>query len=187
MSLPEGFDYRPGWMQPADAGALFECLWRDAPWRQRDIVLFGRSLPQPRLTAWCSDPGIHYRYSGLHLRSEPWLPALLPLREELCGLLGAAFNSVLLNAYRDGRDSMGWHADDEPELGVRPLIASVSLGATRRLLLRPAAGGPSIGFDLESGSLLVMSGASQSEWRHSVPKVRTTVGPRINLTFRVIG
>lgn len=186
MRLPEGFDYRPVWIRPATASALFQRLWHEAEWRQRDIVLFGRKLQQPRLTAWCSDPGIHYRYSGLDLAPRPWHPALPRIRDELSALLGAGFNSVLLNAYRDGRDSMGWHADDEPELGAHPVIASVSLGATRRMLLRPAGGGRLVGVDLENGSLLVMSGTSQEDWRHSVPKVKTAVGPRINLTFREI-
>ncbi len=186
MRLPEGFDYQPGYVAPDRGDGIFRCLWRDLRWQQQDIVLFGRRVRQPRLTAWCSDPGVSYRYSGLELGPGPWHPLLAGLREELSDFLGRAFNSVLINAYRDGRDSMGWHADDEFELGAEPLIASLSLGATRRMLVRPAGGGRSTPIDLAHGSLLVMSGPSQSAWRHSIPKVRRDVGPRINLTFRTV-
>jgi len=186
MKLPEGFDHRPGWITPRRADRLFQRLWRQLDWCQHEVFLFGRKIRQPRLSAWYSDAGVAYRYSGLTLRSAPWHPDLARLREELADLLGRPFNSVLANAYRDGRDTMGWHADDEPELGTQPVIASVSLGATRRMLLRPAGGGPSIGMDLPDGSLLVMSGPSQSDWRHCIPRTNKPVGTRINLTFRWI-
>lgn len=183
---PAGFEYLPEWLEDGDASQLFHRLWDEIPWRQQPIRLFGREVMQPRLVAWCADPGVSYRYSGLRLDAEPWHAALLPVRERLCKALGTAFNSVLLNAYRDGRDSMGWHADNEPELGSRPVIASVSLGAVRRMLVRPADGGASRGLDLEHGSLLVMRGDSQEAWRHAVPKVKRPVAARINLTFREI-
>ncbi len=111
---------------------------------------------------------------------------LLELRQRLERSLGARFNSVLANAYRDGQDSMGWHADDEPELGPRPLIASISLGATRRFLIRERGRSRSSGLDLETGSLLVMKGDCQSTYRHCVPKTRKPAGLRINLTYRKI-
>lgn len=181
-----GFSYRPGFVPSERADALVETLWSEVPWTQRKIIMFGRRVAQPRLVAWMSDPGVSYRYSGLTWAPTPWHGAVAELRGMLEAELGRRFNSVLLNAYRDGRDSMGWHADDEPELGAEPCIASVSLGATRRMLARPAAGGPSVPFDLEHGSLLVMDGRSQADYRHSVPKTKRPIGRRINLTFRRI-
>lgn len=141
---------------------------------------------QPRLSAWYADPGVCYRYSGIRLEDRPWHPRLAELRERLEAELGVSFNSVLCNAYRDGQDAMGWHADDEPELGTRPVIASLSLGHARTLRLRPRTGGPSTGHFLESGSLLLMEGRSQADWQHAVPRTRRASGLRINLTFRRI-
>lgn len=186
MNLPEGFEYLPGFLPADEADRLFERLLEEVDWRQQRVLLFGRRLPQPRLTAWCSDPGVCYRYSGLELQPGPWLRPLQGLRHQLGTRTGAAFNSVLLNLYRDGRDSMGWHADDEPELGEAPVIASVSLGAVRRLRVRPRGGGPSRAVDLAPGSLLLMRGRSQADWQHAVPRTARQVGPRINLTFREI-
>lgn len=183
-------DYQPGFLCPAEASSLLETLANGLEWRQQDVFLFGKRAPQPRLTAWCSDPGINYSYSGLRLESGAWHPALRQLRERLETDLGQAFNSVLANAYRDGQDSMGWHADNEPELGPEPLIASVSLGATRRFRVRPRPGRASDeqphSLELASGSLLVMRGQSQARWQHCVPKTKRPVGLRINLTFRQI-
>lgn len=185
MNTP-GFDYRPGFLSPARADELLVTLWREVPWRAQSIRLFGRQVLQPRLIAWFADPGVRYSYSGLTLEAAAWHPAVQALRERLAGELQHAFNSVLLNAYRDGRDSMGWHADNEPELGPQPVIASLSLGEQRRMLVRPAAGGRSTGLDLEHGSLLLMCGDSQSDYRHAIPKTRRSVGLRINLTFRLV-
>jgi len=154
-------------------------------WSQREIVLFGRRRQQPRLVAWHGDPGACYRYSGLTLLPAPWHPALLEIRERLAEHTDAVFNSVLANAYRDGCDSMGWHRDDEPELGPMPVIASVSLGAERRLLIR-ARGQPSVGLKLEAGSLLLMRGDFQQRYQHALPKTRQPVGLRINLTYRFV-
>lgn len=183
---PCGFDYRPGFLPLDPARVLLERLWREVPWRAQTIRLFGREVLQPRLIAWYADEGVRYSYSGLQLQSQSWHPALADLREQLQQRLGVSFNSVLANAYRNGRDSMGWHADDEPELGTEPVIASISLGATRRMLVRPRGSGPSVGFDLEQGSLLLMSGPSQAGYQHSVPKTARPVGLRLNLTFRLI-
>ena len=182
--LPPGFHYRPGWLE--DPEDWFHRLWDALDWREQEIVLFGRRVMQPRLVAWSADAGVRYRYSGITLGPSPWPPALEALRRRLDGEFGTRFNSVLCNAYRDGRDSMGWHADDERELGPRPVIASVNLGATRRFRIRPREGGDSIGLDLEAGSLLMMTGSSQRDYQHAVPKTRRTVGPRINLTFREV-
>jgi alkylated DNA repair dioxygenase AlkB len=182
--LPPGFTYRPAWLE--DPKKWFECLWECLDWREQEIVLFGRRVMQPRLVAWSADEGVRYRYSGISLGPVAWPEALDELRKRLDTAYGTRFNSVLCNAYRDGRDSMGWHADDEPELGPAPVIASVSLGATRRFRIRPRRGGASVGIDLEPGSLLMMSGNSQRDYQHAVPKTRRPVGPRINLTFREV-
>jgi alkylated DNA repair dioxygenase AlkB len=182
----EPFDYRPGFIAAAEALRLCDRLWAELDWRHYRIRMFGREVPQPRLTAWCSDPGIAYTYSGIRLDPEAWHPALEHLRGRLGNETRHAFNSVLVNAYRDGGDAMGWHADDEPELGDEPVIASLSLGAERKLLVRPRGGGPSRAIQLENGSLLLMQGDSQSRWLHSVPRTRRVAGLRINLTFRRI-
>jgi alkylated DNA repair dioxygenase AlkB len=185
-ALPQGFDYHPGFLVARDAELLLQCLWSELDWRQDSIVLFGRRVQQPRLSAWLGDAGARYRYSGLSLEPLPWNPALRGLRHALESRLGRPFNSVLVNAYRDGRDSMGWHADDEPELGQEPVIASVSLGACRRFVVRRVQTRELTEFHLEHGSLLVMSGSSQAEFRHALPKTSRPCGLRINLTFRQI-
>jgi len=185
-----GMEYQPAFLPPTEAFALLDVLEYELAWQQYKLVLFGKAVPQPRLTAWCCDAGVRYSYSGLRLVPTAWHPALLKLKRRLESEWGACFNSVLANAYRDGRDSMGWHADDEAELGAEPVIASVSLGATRVFRVRPRQGGPSspagIGMKLEHGSVLLMRGNFQRRWQHCVPKTKRPVGLRINLTFRQI-
>jgi alkylated DNA repair dioxygenase AlkB len=168
------------------ADALLKTFSNTIAWEQRSILLFGKLHPQPRLTAWYGDPDASYTYSGLRWLPLPWLPELAALRAQLEAVSGTRFNSVLLNLYRDGHDSMGFHADDEPELGPAPTIASISLGATRRFRLRPQPGlaASPLGLDLTSGSLLLMRGNTQHNWQHAVPKTARPVGPRLNLTFR---
>ena len=182
------FCYIPHFLPARTANRLVERLWAGLQWGQRDITLFGRSIPQPRLTSWYGDPDAYYSYSGLYLHPLPWHPDLLELRSKLQGRLRHGFNSVLANAYRDGHDSMGWHADDEKELGLKPLIASLSLGESRRFLLRKKLekNTQSVGLQLEHGSLLVMQRDSQSCYMHSLPKTRKRAGLRINLTFRQV-
>jgi alkylated DNA repair dioxygenase AlkB len=174
----------------AAADALLRELTDTIAWRHEPIKLFGKEVLQPRLTAWYGDPTARYRYSGLALEPQPWTPALQQLRQQLEATSGARFNSVLLNLYRSGQDSMGWHADNEPELGPAPVIASLSLGSTRRFRLRPRdpAHTPHapVALDLLSGSLLLMRGATQQHWLHAVPKTARPTGPRLNLTFRQI-
>lgn len=183
------------WLDPqflplAEAARLQQELTETLQWRQEPIRLFGKEVLQPRLTAWYGDATAQYSYSGLMLTPQPWAPALLGLRTQVEQAAGTTFNSVLLNLYRTGQDSMGWHADDEPELGPEPIIASVSLGATRRFRLRPRhpqeLNHAPFGLDLPSGSLLVMRGTTQQHWLHAVPKTARPVRPRINLTFRTI-
>jgi alkylated DNA repair dioxygenase AlkB len=168
--------------------ALMAKLVESLPLSQETIVLFGRSVPMPRLTSWHGDPGCSYAYSGRVFHPAPWTPELGNLRDRLVAAEGCAFNSVLVNHYRDGSDSMGEHADDEPELGpsaddVR--IASVSLGSARRFVLRHRRTRRVQAFELGEGSLLVMGGTTQRYFRHHLPRARG-VGPRMNLTFRVI-
>ena len=154
--------------------------------------MFGKTVPSPRLSAWYGDPDAHYCYSGLYNEPLAWISPLSRLKETVADYTGESFNSVLANLYRNGSDGMGWHSDDEAELGPRPVIASLSLGATRRFQLQPRRGGKgnrrarSYRIELEHGSLLMMTDDLQKHWRHSVPKTRLPVGPRINLTFRRI-
>ncbi|PKL95694.1 MAG: alpha-ketoglutarate-dependent dioxygenase AlkB [Gammaproteobacteria bacterium HGW-Gammaproteobacteria-8] len=183
---PDGaIDYVPEWIEARAADCLMARLQQTLEWEQRSIRMFGRVFAQPRLIRFMGDPGIVYRYSGGSYIAAPWHPALLPLRRRLREEYRLEFNCVLINQYRDGRDSMGWHADDEPELGPRPTIASVSLGAERRFQLRSRQL-PRQRFEIKPGhgSLLLMRGALQQHWQHQLPKTARPVGPRINLTFR---
>ena len=181
--------FAPHFLPEAEANTLLAGLTAAVAWQQRSIRLFGQEFPQPRLTAWYGDPVARYAYSGLVWEPLPWLPALSDLRQRLETATAARYNSVLLNLYRHGADSMGWHADDEPELGPTPTIASLSLGAPRRFRLRPRPGAgshPPFGLDLPGGSLLLMRGPTQRHWQHALPKTARPVGPRLNLTFRWI-
>lgn len=164
--------------------ALTELL-EGTDWRQEIATTFGRKIPLPRLTAWYGDAG--YAYSGIRHEPALWTPSLLPLKNRVETLTQSSFNSVLINLYRDGRDSMGWHSDDEAALGPEPLIASLSLGATRRFQLKHRRADHRVSFDLGHGSCLIMQGRCQAFWRHQVPKTKKPVSPRINLTFRRIG
>lgn len=172
----------------ADHMALFERLAASLQWTQDRIVVYGREIAIPRLNAWYGDPGTDYAYSGLQLQPRPWSLDLAELRERLSTHLQHRFNSVLANFYRDGADSVGRHADDEPELGPLPLIATVSLGATRRFVLYPKKKGVAEPWraDLPGGSLLVMAGRCQPSWQHEVPKTSRPVSGRISLTFRQV-
>ncbi len=175
------------WLAPSQQLRLFNVFKSDVPWSQPSVRMFGREIPSPRLAAWYGDPGARYTYSGVTYEPLPWTTESMKLKcqiEEACGFL---FNSVLLNYYRDGNDSMGWHCDDEPELGDAPVIASLSLGCTRRFRLQHRrCKGVRIELSLEPGSLLLMLPPLQREWRHSVPKERTVDDARINLTFRML-
>ena len=165
---------------------LLERLMAESPWRQEEISIYGKAYRQPRLSAWHGDLG--YSYSGIRLEPEPWTSTLLDIRERVEKLAGHQFNSVLLNYYRDQNDKMGMHSDDETELGRQPVIASLSLGESRTLLLRHKTRKDlaTIKLPLPSGSLLVMRGDTQHHWRHGINAERAHCGPRINLTFRTI-
>jgi alkylated DNA repair dioxygenase AlkB len=175
------------WLAPAEADRALEDLLRTTPWAQQSIVLFGRSVAQPRLSVWMGDEGATYTYSGLTQRPSPWTPAVAALRARVEGTTGVAYNGVLLNLYRDGDDSMGLHADDEPELGPDPVIASISLGAERTFMLKPKKHrkeASTLRLALPHGSLLVMDGGVQRGWVHGIPKEPKIRAPRVNLTFR---
>ena len=165
---------------------LLQRLMTESPWRQEEITVYGKAYRQPRLSAWYGDLG--YSYSGIRLEPEPWTSTLLDIRARVEKLAGHQFNSVLLNYYRDQNDKMGMHSDDETELGRQPVIASLSLGESRTLLLRHKTRKDlaTIKLPLPSGSLLVMRGDTQHYWRHGINAERAHCGPRINLTFRTI-
>ncbi|MCM2355774.1 MAG: alpha-ketoglutarate-dependent dioxygenase AlkB [Arenimonas sp.] len=186
-TLPDGTALIPGWLPAGEADGLFAALMAQVAWETHRIRMFGRMVDSPRLSCWIGDPGASYVYSRVRFEPRPWLPVLQGLRERLASELGVPFNSVLANLYRDGRDAMGWHSDDEPELGPAPVIASVSLGGERRFLLKhrrePAR---RLALPLAHGSLLVMAGQTQRHWRHALPRTARPVTPRINLTFRWI-
>jgi alkylated DNA repair dioxygenase AlkB len=168
--------------------ALFSRLKQETSWQQKDITLFGKTHRQPRLEAWYGDAGADYTYSGIKLQRLPWTPLLAALRTAISGFCNEDFNSVLLNYYPDGNHHMGLHADDEPELGQHPVIASLSLGATRRMYFRPKRknGLSTLSIDLASGSLLIMQGATQENWKHGIRKSSVIKDARINLTFRKV-
>jgi alkylated DNA repair dioxygenase AlkB len=166
-----------------------ETLRRTLPLGTQTIRLAGREVVSPRLVSWHGDPDAYYRYSGKTFTPNPWTPELLAIKQKVDAVAATTFNSVLVNFYRDGRDSMGEHADNEPELGPDPdnvLIASLSLGSPRRVLLRHARTGRVHEFHLGDGNLLVMGGTTQRHFKHRVPRTATPVGPRMNLTFRVV-
>jgi alkylated DNA repair dioxygenase AlkB len=167
-----------------DARRLFDELMAVTPWRREIASVMGRRVPIPRLTAWHGEVG--YVYSGIRMTPAPWNAPLLEIKAAAETCAGQAFNSVLLNLYRDGRDSVSWHADNEPGLGRNPVIASVSLGAIRRFQMKHRGRDGRLALDLPPGSCLVMAGATQHYWLHQVPKTSRPVGPRINLTFRAM-
>jgi len=182
----EFFSLDPEFLAPEESRQLLSSLWSQLQWSQYEITLFGRTVAQPRLSAWYGEPEASYRYSGLQLEPLPWHPILFDLKKRVEAALAHQFNSVLANAYRSGKDSMGWHSDDEPELGAKPLVASLSLGAERRFLVRRKGESRSMGFWLGNGSLLLMKQGCQENYLHALPKTRKPSGLRINLTFRQI-
>lgn len=183
--VPDGkLFYLPALPLPLPAADLMDRLVADIDWRAETVTVFGRRHLQPRLTAWHGDKA--YRYSGLSLAPQPWTPLLSGVRLAVEQASGTSFNSVLLNYYRNERDSMGMHADDEPELGPDPVIASLSLGAVRTFSLRHRRSGQVLRLPLASGSLLVMAGSLQANWLHGIARSTRPAGPRLNLTFRNI-
>lgn len=177
----------PGFFSPGESNKLYKELMETVPWKQEPIKIFGKEIMQPRLTAWYANPGIFYSYSGITMQGFDWNKPLLLIKERIEDFFRLSCNSALLNLYRDGNDSMGWHRDNEKELGRHPLIVSVSFGASRKFQLREYKTKENlISLDLEHGSVLIMKGESQPHWEHRVPKQPKLQEPRINITFRVV-
>jgi len=160
----------------------------ETSWQQSTLWIAGKEINVPRLQCWVGDRGSNYGYSGIRLEPKPWTDSILTIKERVESLTNEQFNSVLLNYYRDGQDSVSWHADDEKELGQYPIIASVSFGAHRKFQLRPKAKDDKRRFQMElrHGSVLLMSNTLQNKWLHQLPKVSGLEESRINLTFRKI-
>jgi alkylated DNA repair dioxygenase AlkB len=176
-----------GFFTAAESDRLLQELSDKIDWKRESAVFAGGKVPLPRLTAWYGDAGKSYSYSGITVHPNPWTPTLLRIKERVEAIAGVKFNSVLLNFYRNEQDSVGWHSDDEPELGTNPVIASVSFGAERTFQFKHKENPDlrqSVG--LSHGSLLLMAGSTQHHWKHQIPKTKKPHGPRINLTFRII-
>jgi alkylated DNA repair dioxygenase AlkB len=179
--------YLPGFIDERTSEILIDNLRKEIIWKQETLKIFGRQHLTPRLTAWYGDPGMTYSYSGLKLQPVEWTHTLQEVKKQIEQKLYFTFNSVLLNWYRNGNDSMGWHADDEKELGKNPVIASLSLGQSRFLHFRRKDNHKdSFKILLENGSLLIMSETLQHYWQHALPKSTKPMGERMNLTFRTI-
>jgi alkylated DNA repair dioxygenase AlkB len=179
-------DWLPDWLDAPTASDTLATLIDEITWQQDIMNIPGGKIPFPRLTAWQGDPGAVYVYSGIRNVPKPWTPTVLTLKTKAEAESKTAFNSVLINRYRTGMDSMGWHADKEPELGPQPVIASVSLGTTRTFEFRHTKTRQTHTLQLTHGSLLIMRGRTQLDWAHRVPKEPEARGERINLTFRYV-
>lgn len=176
----------PNFFDKTRSDTFFTALLDSVDWQQHYLTLYGQKIPFPRLMCWMGQSGASYSFSGNTFQPLDWNSTVLSIKKELEEVLNTEFNSVLLNLYRNGSDSMSWHADDEPELGTEPIIASVSLGAERNFAWKPKSGGLSKKVLLPHGSLLVMKGHFQSEFLHALPKMKRSDKNRINLTFRAI-
>ncbi|MCY3744202.1 MAG: alpha-ketoglutarate-dependent dioxygenase AlkB [Candidatus Poribacteria bacterium] len=177
----------PHLFSPEERRTFFNQLTEKVKWQQEEIKLYGRKIPFPRLTAWFGDAGKTYMYSGITVEPEPWTPTLSEIKNRIEEVSTVTFNSVLLNYYRNERDSVSWHSDDEPELGKNPIIGSVSLGDVRTFQLKHKTDKSlTVSRDLPDGSYLEMAGSTQHHWLHQIPKRTRKIGPRINLTFRII-
>lgn len=171
-------------LSSAEADRFFELLLQEVPWRHDETVIFGKRLVTARQVAWYGDTAYAYTYSGTTHHALPWTAALRELKQRVEQTSGETFNSCLLNLYHHGGEGMGWHSDDESSLVRHAAIASLSLGAERRFCFKHKRDGRKAEVRLEHGSLLVMAGAAQEAWRHSLPKMARVTAPRINLTFR---
>lgn len=179
--------YYPDFFGKEKADLFFEKLKTEIPWQQDDITVFGKTYPQPRLTSLFGNEGKPYSYSNIVMQPHVWNSLLLFIKNEIEEVCDENFTTVLLNYYRDGKDSNGWHADDEKELGRNPVIASVSFGAERSFHLQHNfIKEQKLKINLEHGSLLIMKGSTQHFWKHQIPKTAKSIGSRINLTFRII-
>lgn len=182
----ELLEYRPGLFGPAEADELLQRFIVETPWKQRVQQLYDKEVITPRLTAWYGDPGTDYSAVGKS-NPLPWTPGLLMIKQKVEPLAGISFNSVLLNYYRDGNDSVAWHSDRENVLGKNPIIASVTFGQVRSFdIRRKADHHQKYSVRLEHGSFLLMKAGLQEHWEHRIAKSTKHMEPRINLTFRVV-
>lgn len=188
LFLPDAdIHYESNFLEASECDSLFETLRTQVDWQQDDIKIFGKTYAQPRLTALFAENKKTYSYSGIKMEPKLFSEELLILRDRLKRITGIHFTTCLLNLYRDGQDSNGWHADNEKELGSNPQIASISIGAPRFFKLKHNnLKEERHKILLENGSLLLMKGTTQHYWKHEIPKTKKKVGERINLTFRII-
>jgi alkylated DNA repair dioxygenase AlkB len=176
----------PHFFSAKESDMYLQSLLKTIDWKQEGMNMYGKYVPFPRLTAWYGNNDKDYSFSGITLNPKPWTEELLAIKTAIEAPAETVFNSVLLNLYRDGSDSISWHQDNEKELGINPIIASVNFGATRTFQMRHKKTREQIDIPLSHGSLLVMFGETQHHWQHQVPKTKQKVGERINLTFRTI-
>ena len=188
LPLPDAdIVYYQRFFAPETVERYFQTLLSEVDWEQRMLLVYGKRHPEPRLTAWYGDEGATYSYSGTTRYPKPWTPLLREIKQAVEHAAGVCYNSLLLNLYRDGKDSVSWHSDEEEGLGRNPSIASVSFGAVRSFQLRHRQDKRlRHSMALAPGSLLLMQGPTQHYWHHQVPKTTRAVGRRINLTFRLI-
>lgn len=190
LTLPQdgNIDFCCDFYSLSKASELMQLLTKNIQWRSDKIQMYGKLLDQPRLTAWYGDFGTTYTYSKIQMKPEPWFKELLDVKQDIEKFTKTSFNSVLINLYRDGNDHVFWHSDDEPELGKNPIIASLSLGETRRFHFKHKFQKDlkTISMDLNSGSLLIMKEKTQEFWQHRLSPSKKSLEPRINLTFRKI-
>ena len=190
FDLPDAdLQYHTQFFAKGTADRLLLNLKEKIEWSQNTIRFYGKESLVPRLEAWYGDPGKSYAYSGIHMNPKPWTEDLLEIKQAIEKQACVTFNSVLINYYRDGKDRVAWHSDDEKELGQNPVIGSVSLGTARKFKLRHKqykVNGHKAEILLQHGSFLLMKGPTQHHWMHEIPRTAKPIGPRINLTFRII-
>ena len=179
--------YYPNFFSKPSADQLLEQLKTHIPWQQDNITIFGKTHPQPRLTSLFGNDAKPYSYSNITMQPNEWNLLLLQIKNKVEEVCEEKFTTVLLNYYRDGKDSMGWHSDNEKELGINPIIASVTFGAERMFHLKHnTIAEQKLKINLQHGSLLIMKGETQHFWKHQMPKTSRPIGERINLTFRIL-
>lgn len=188
LNLPDAeIIYYPQFFEKEQADIIFAELIEEIPWQQDEIRVYGKIHPQPRLTALFGNEGKPYSYSNITMQPHPWNLLLQKIKMKIENIAAVNFTTVLLNQYRDGKDSNGLHADNEKELGINPVIASLSFGAERTFQLKHNfEKDQKKSIILEHGSLLLMKGTTQHFWKHQIPKTAKPIGPRINATFRII-
>lgn len=186
INLENQILFYPNFLNKDESDFYFETFLKEIEWKHEEIKLFGKKIFQPRLTAFYGDDDISYAYSGIKMDANSWSTDLNKLKNKINGQLNQSFNSCLMNLYRNEKDSMGWHQDNEKELGEKPFIASLSLGETRKFQLKKINTKEKIELNLNHGSLLIMKNELQKNWKHQIPKEKTLKDIRINITFRKI-